>query len=374
VDRSRLKVLYISRGYTVHDRRFLASFAGRGWNTSYLPLLDERLEYSPLPDDITKLEWDTEAREPLSSADWKNREQNLRRLLGEVAPDVVIAGPIQSGAYLAALAGAHPLVAVSWGTDILVDADRTPEMQKVTAETLSRSAAAFGDCRAVREAIKRHSALNDQQIVTFPWGIDLDRFTPGESSLDLRQRLGWNGNEIYISTRTWEPVYAIDVLVEAFALVHEENPDARLALLGDGSQEDAIRTLIKEHDLESEVHAPGRVSHALLPDYFRTANVYVSSALSDGTSVSLLEAMATGLPVVVSDSYGNLEWVEPGTNGELARPGDPESLADAMLAVASDPMGVARMRAANIAAARSRADWTRNFPLLAKKVESLASG
>src|SRR5256885_16599582 len=104
------------------------------------------------------------------------------------------------------------------------------------------------------------------------------------------------------------------------------------------------------------------------------ANPYVRSALSDRTSVSLLEAVATGVPVVVTDSYGTLEWVEPGTNGELARPGDPESLADAMLVVASDPMSVARMRAANIAAARSRADWTRNFPLLAKKVESLGSG
>ena len=345
----------------------------RGWNTNYLPLLDERLEYSPLPDGVTRLDWDSEAHEPLTSADWKDREQNLRRILSDVRPDVVIAGPIQSAAYLAALAGAPRLVAVSWGTDILVDADRTPEMQRVTAETLARSAAAFGDCRAVREAIKRHSTLKDQEIVTFPWGIDLDRFSPGESSLDLRQRMGWNGNEIYISTRTWEPVYAVDVLIEAFAIVHGENPEARLALLGDGSQEDAIRASIHEHNLESVVHAPGRVSHTLLPDYFRTANVYVSSALSDGTSVSLLEAMATGLPVVVSDSYGNLEWVEPGTNGELARPGDPESLADAMLVVASDPMNVARMRAANIAVARSRADWSRNFPLLAKKVEALAA-
>ena len=373
MDRSRLKVLYISRGYTVHDRRFLASFVGRGWSTSYLPLLDERLEYSPVPDGVTKLEWDSEAHDPLSASDWKDREQNLRRILSELRPNVVIAGPIQSAAYLAALAGAPRLVAVSWGTDILVDADRTPEMQKVTAETLARSSAAFGDCRAVREAIKRHSTLKDQEIVTFPWGIDLDRFSPGESSLDLRQRMGWNGNDIYISTRTWEPVYAVDVLIEAFAIVHQENPEARLALLGDGSQEDAIRALIHEHNLESVVHAPGRVSHTLLPDYFRTANVYVSSALSDGTSVSLLEAMATGLPVVVSDSYGNLEWVEPGTNGELARPGDPESLADAMLVVASDPMNVARMRAANIAVARSRADWSRNFPLLAKKVEALAA-
>ena len=81
--------------------------------------------------------------------------------------------------------------------------------------------------------------------------------------------------------------------------------------------------------------------------------------------------MATGLPVVGSDSYGNLEWVQPGRNGELARPGDPELLADAMIATATDERTVARMKAANVAVARTRADWSKNFPLLARKVESL---
>ena len=373
MDRPRLKVLYISRGYTVHDRRFLTSFAERGWQASHLPLVGERLEQRPPGSPVTTLEWDSELREPLSAADWKNREQNLRRMLQEQKPDVVIAGPVQSGAYLAALAGASPLVTVSWGTDILVDADRSPEMQSVTAQTLARSAGVFGDCRAVREAVKRHSGLTDEHIVTFPWGIDLDRFSPGESSLDLRARLGWETSEVYISTRTWEPVYAIDVLVEAFALVHADNARARLILLGSGSQEEHIRALVQDRGLESLIHAPGRVSHTLLPDYFRTANVYVSSALSDGTSVSLLEAMATGLPVVVSDSYGNLEWVEAAVNGELARPGDPESLAEAMLDVALDPKHAERMSRANVAVARERADWSRNFPILARKVESLAA-
>ena len=87
--------------------------------------------------------------------------------------------------------------------------------------------------------------------------------------------------------------------------------------------------------------------------------------------MSLLEAMGSGLPVVVSDSYGNLEWVEPGTNGELARPGDPESLAEAMLAVVASAGRAGRMSRANAEVVRTRADWSHNFPLLAKRVEQL---
>ncbi len=357
----------------MHDRRFLTSFAEQRWLISHLPLLDERLEHRPPPESVAIIHWDDELREPLSPADWKRREQNLQKLLGEMHPDVVIAGPVQSGAYLAALAGAAPLMTVSWGTDILVDADRSAEMRTVTEQTLARSAAVFGDCRAVREAVKRHSALSDDDIITFPWGIDLDRFSPGDSSLGLRDALQWNTAKVFISTRTWDPVYALDVLVEAFALVRGQTTEARLILLGDGSKNEEIRSLIRERGLEDSVHAPGRVAHTLLPDYFREADIYVSSALSDGTSVSLLEAMATGLPAVVSDSFGNLEWVEPGVNGEMARPGDPESLAEAMLAVATDRTRALRMSRANVALAHERADWQKNFPLLAEKVESLAA-
>jgi glycosyltransferase involved in cell wall biosynthesis len=350
----------------------MTSFAGEGWEVYHLPLIDERRDDRPLPEGVESLRWTPNLREPVSSPDWIEREQRLRAILGAVSPDVVIAGPVQSGAYVAALAGASPLVTVSWGSDMLVDADRNAQMRMATNYTLGRSDAVFGDCRAVREAVKRHAGMPDDCIVTFPWGIDLERFTPGASALTLREDLGWENSEVFIATRTWEPVYAIDVMVEAFAMVRAERSGARLILLGDGSREKEIRALIRDRGLESVVHAPGRVSYERLPDYFRTANAYVSSALSDGTSVSLLEAMACGLPVVVSDSYGNLEWVEPGVNGELARPGDSESLADAMIAVVTDPRRAARMGEANVAVARGRADWGKNFPILARLIEELA--
>jgi glycosyltransferase involved in cell wall biosynthesis len=373
VDRPRLKVLYISRGYTLHDRRFLTSFAGRGWKTTHLPLIAERLEDRLPPSSTFERDPLLRSEEPATPSDWAMHEDALRAILTQVAPDVVTAGPVQSAGYLTALAGASPLVNVSWGTDILVDADRTPKLNAATEYSLAKSSVVFGDCRALREALKRHSHLSDDEIVTFPWGIDFESFTPGMSSLDLRDKLGWQSCDVFISTCTWEQVYAIDVLVDAFAKVQARRPGARLILLGDGSRAIAIRDHITRLGLDSFAHARGPVSHALLPDVFREADVYVSSALSDDTSVSLLETMATGLPVVASDSYGNLEWIEPGVNGALASPRSPEALAAAMLEVVADPEAAGAISEANVTLARDRADWSRNLPLLARKVESIVA-
>lgn len=318
--------------------------------------------------------WPSDAAESNTPDVLERRRSSLVDLLAELQPDVVIAGPVQSGSYLAALAGAKPLVTVSWGTDLLVDADATDESRAITRYALDNSSAVFGDCLAVREAVHRHSSIPDDRIVTFPWGIDLERFTPAASSLTLRNDLGWSENEVFISTRSWEPLYAVDVLVRAFAQVREHRPSARLILLGDGSMEGEIRQMIDDLRLADLVHAPGRASYDLLPDYFRSADAYVSAAVSDGTSISLLEAMACGLPVVVSNSFGNLEWVREGVNGALAAPGDVESLSAAMLSVVADPQEVARIRAANIATARRRANWDANFPDLVTLVERLATG
>ncbi|MEO5579218.1 MAG: glycosyltransferase [Gemmatimonadaceae bacterium] len=370
-----MKVLYVSRGYTTHDHRFLSSFVTAGWSPTHLPMLAEKLETRPLPAGVESLRWTTDLRDPCCHADWSERRDRLAEIVRRMRPDAVIAGPIQSGAFVATLARATPLVAVSWGSDMLVDADATDFSRFVTRHTLAASDVVFGDCQAVREAVRRHSCIADDRIVTFPWGIEIDRFSPALSSLTVRNDLGWAGSEIFISTRSWEPIYAIDVLVRAFATVARSRPSARLLLLGDGSQQLEIQSLIEKMGIGHIVHTPGRVAYVDLPEYFRLADAYVSSALSDGTSVSLLEAMACGLPVVVSRSFGNLEWVEQGVNGALATPGSADSLSAAMASL--PPMGSgerSRIAAANVASARTRANWEMNFPSLAKVVENLASG
>jgi glycosyltransferase involved in cell wall biosynthesis len=87
----------------------------------------------------------------------------------------------------------------------------------------------------------------------------------------------------------------------------------------------------------------------------------VSASRSDGSSISLLEAMACGLPAVVSDIAGNREWVEPGVNGDWFGVGEPASLAGILSTISSDPARLGAMRSEARRTAEVRADWRRNF-------------
>jgi glycosyltransferase involved in cell wall biosynthesis len=372
MDGPRLNLLYISHGHTTHDRRFLRAFAEAGYRVSHLRWRGERPDRDEALQGVRVLGWPGDRRPLKTPLDFFLRCLALRRVIAEVRPQVIMAGPVQDCAFAVAWAGFKKLVAMSWGSDLLAVAGRTLWTRSVTKYALSRSAGAFGDCQAVRERIQAYSSLADGQIVTFPWGIDLSRFSSRASSLPLRRDLAWVGHPVVISTRTWEPIYAIDVLIRAFAMVLRDHPQTRLLLLGTGSQEPVVRGLISSLGLEHAVHAPGRMDQERLPEYLCLADVYVSSALSDGTSVSLLEAMACGLPVVVTRCPGNLEWIEDRKNGWLAVPGDPSSLAAALKEALADPARPFRAARENLELVRNRADWGKNVPQLFRLLERVA--
>jgi glycosyltransferase involved in cell wall biosynthesis len=106
---------------------------------------------------------------------------------------------------------------------------------------------------------------------------------------------------------------------------------------------------------------PGQVSYAELPQFYRSADLYVAATRSDGTSISLLEAMACGCPVLVSDIPGNREWVEEGVNGWLFPEGNAEALAQGILRAIEVRKQLPRMGEAARQIAEQRADWVKNF-------------
>jgi glycosyltransferase involved in cell wall biosynthesis len=361
-----LRILYFSRDYTTHDRRFLEKLAAPDRRVWYLRLEDDGIPYEKrsLPAGVTPVDW------PLESGGVKSPEACLRlvpafeEVLQDVKPDIVQAGPVQTCGFVAALSGFRPFLLVSWGSDILVEADRSPTMRWVTRYTLARSSMLLCDAEAVRAKAKSLAAYPDERIVQFPWGIDLQLFSPAEDRSGLRQMHGWEGACVVLSTRAWEPIYGIPVLLEAFSRAYEKAPSLRLMLLGSGSLAPEIEKFVSSRGLSRAVVMPGQVAHERLPDVFRCADVYVSCTYSDGTSISLLEALATGLPVVVTDVPGNREWVEEGTNGWLAPPGDSEAFARALVLASARREQVPAMRLANRRLAETKADWNRNFEML----------
>jgi glycosyltransferase involved in cell wall biosynthesis len=108
----------------------------------------------------------------------------------------------------------------------------------------------------------------------------------------------------------------------------------------------------------------GQVAQAELPRWYRRADLFISPSHVDGSSVSLMEALACGLPALVSDIAANKEWVRQGSNGWLFPDGDADALAERILLIAAARKQLKRVARAARATAERRADWHRNFAVL----------
>ncbi len=355
-----MRIIYFSRDYTTHDHRFLTALAKTDHKMFYLRLEGggQVLENRPLPGEIELVEW-AGGKRPAKFKDGLRLLDDLGRVIRQVKPDLIHAGPVQRSAFLVAMTGFHPLVSVSWGYDLLHDAQINPFWRWATRYTLRNSDAFVGDCDTIRK-LATSFGMPNERVVTFPWGIDLHHFnvsTCQPANLPTFSLL---------STRSWEPIYGIDVIARAFAIAARQHPELRLTLLGGGSQYADIRQTLLVGAVFDRVSFPGQVSFSDLPDYYRQADVYIGASHSDGTSISLLEAFACGKPAIVPAIPGNHEWVTPGENGWLFPDGDAEGLASAILIALEKRQELAEMGKNARQIAEARADWEQNFPQLEK--------
>jgi glycosyltransferase involved in cell wall biosynthesis len=359
-----VKILYFSRDYTTHDHRFLAKLAQTDHQVFYLRLerRGPQLEDRPLPPEIEIVPW-SGGQAPAALNDSPRLVWELKGILRRLKPDLVQAGPIQRAAFLAALAGARPLVSVSWGYDLLHDAQRSLWWARATRYTLRRSAAFVGDCNTIRRLALEYGMRADR-IVTFPWGVDLAHFTPHAPRTASEPIAPFT----LLSTRSWEPIYDVETIAKAFVRAVHLHPGLRLVLLGAGSQAGTLRRILKDVEAAPDglprVLYPGQVGYADLPRYYRSADLYLSASHSDGSSISLLEALACGLPALVSDIPGNQEWVTPGENGWLFPIGDVAALTQGILNAAEQRQQLPALGLAARHTAEQRANWDGNFPKL----------
>jgi glycosyltransferase involved in cell wall biosynthesis len=357
------RVLYFSRDLTTHDFRFLTSLAATEMDVYYLRLEKKNsgLKENSLPEEITIL--------PCLNQEIKNGLENLpslvsqlREIINQIKPDIVHAGPIQSCAFISALTGFSPLVSMSWGSDILVDSEKDFLWKWVTEYTLNRTSVFIGDCEAVKEKAIQFGVL-DQRIILFPWGIDLSQYQPGKN-LQFRNKLGWTDQFVLLSLSTWEKIYGVDIVAKAFVAASKSEPDLRLILLGKGSQETEIKEIFNDAGIMDHVYLGGVAAQNELPDYYQASDLYISASYSDGSSVSLMEVLASGLPVLVSDIPGNQEWINQAENGYLFETGSVEKLTNAILNIVKNKNLLPQIRQEARKTAEKKANWDENFPKL----------
>ena len=243
------------------------------------------------------------------------------------------------------------------------DVHRNKWWEWVTRFTLKRSTFFTSDANVTRDKAVSYG-MKPEKTIVFPWGVDLEHFSP--STVHRPSSV-----VTLFCNRSWEPRYGVDVLARAFVKVVQQNENVNLILLGGGSQGNAIRQILQNGDALDRVAFVGQVSQTDLPSWYHRADLYISPSHVDGSSVSLMEALACGIPCLVSDIPANKEWVVEDENGWLFRDGDANHLAEKVLSAIAQKEKLPEIGRSNRKLAEIRADWKKNAEALMNVYRSL---
>lgn len=350
-----MRVIYFSFDYSPHDHRFLASLAETEHEVFYVRLQrgPRQVEDRPVPAKIQQVLW-AGGQSEFRWRDLPRLTFDFQRLTREIKPDLIHAGPIQTCAFIAVVSGFRPILTMSWGFDLMDDVHKSKWMERITRYTLKRSTFFTSDANVTRDQAVAYG-MNPDRTVVFPWGVNLQDFAPSTTN---RQP---STSFTIFCNRSWEPRYGVDVLAKAFVKVAQQNPDVDLLLIGGGSQAQTLRGILQRGGVLDRVTMPGQVTQKDLPRWYHMADLYISPSHVDGSSVSLMEALACGLPCLVSDIPANKEWVEEGVNGWLFPDGNADVLAAKILDAIRQREKLPEIGAAARRSAEKRADWKKKF-------------
>ncbi|UCD93175.1 MAG: glycosyltransferase family 4 protein [Methanobacteriota archaeon] len=202
-----------------------------------------------------------------------------------------------------------------------------------------------------------------------PNGVDVERFKPIPKD-EARKELGLDVSSKYIvSVGAFLPFKGIDYLIHAFTRVVESIPNARLLLLGDGAQRKQLRRLTRDLKVEDSVLFHGWVPFEKMPQYLSASDLFVHPSTSEGFPNVVLEAMASGLPIVMSNVVGLGDYFQDNRNCFFVPPRDEKSLEEKMLVLLRDEALVEEMRERNLEDVKGH-DWS----VFAEKLEGILEG
>lgn len=145
-----------------------------------------------------------------------------------------------------------------------------------------------------------------------------------------------------VCTRGFHPYYSVDIVVRAFDRLKKGHPESRLCLVGKGPAEKRIRDLVRTLELRDVAFA-GPVSHSKIAQYYEENDIFINASWVDNMPVSILEAFASGTPVVTTAPEGIRYIVEHERTGLLCEPGDWRALAENVTRLLQDPQFAQRI-------------------------------
>lgn len=181
-------------------------------------------------------------------------------------------------------------------------------------------------CDTVKQSLVEAYGLKSENIECVYNGVDTDLFHPLETKRE-------DSNTVFVSTGTLYHIKNHKLLIDAFSIVHKNNPNTTLRIIGDGELRNDLIAQVKSLNLENSVKFEGNQSD--VARYLNMSDVYCCTSKVEGLPIAVLEAMACGLPVITTPAGGVVDIVKDGVNGFVVKASS-ELLADKMNLIATD--------------------------------------
>jgi len=212
------------------------------------------------------------------------------------------------------------------------------------------------------------------RVALIPNGVDTARFNPRVSGEEIRKKLGLTGHNLLLfvgALTEWHRYKGLDVLLSAMQLLKNTNENVRLLVVGDGSLAPEYRHLADSLSVSDDVIFAGNVPEDDLPKCYACSDMLIqpSKDRSEGFGLTILEANATGKPVIGSDVGGIPSVIDQGKNGFLVPPNDPVALSEEIRSVLHSESVLSRM-GRNGRVIAEKHDWS----IIAERTEQLYEG
>lgn len=325
-----MKICYITcEGKPVLSKRWLKFFKDNGHEVHWFSLVD--IEEIHLGDDIKGVNFYRIGKSKLKPVSILKGIFEFRKALKKIKPNLIHAHYAGLPGTVAAFSGFHPFVLTSWGSEILINPKKSFLAKIFIKFVLKKADLITCDAQHMVTAMRDLGGDEDKmKIIRF--GVDTNKFFLSKDKAKVRNELGVKNVETIISIRSLEPVYNIETLILSIPAVVREVPNAQFLIFGDGSERKMLENLAKELKIENNIRFFGWVRNEDLPLCFQASDVYVSTSLSDaGIASSTAEAMASELPVVITNNGENKDWVKDNFSGFLILVKSPSVLAEKII-------------------------------------------
>jgi L-malate glycosyltransferase len=360
-----MQLAYIADPLSIHTQRWLTFFARQGHAVHLIDLrAPGRVPAPPLPG-VTIHEVHKGPKLPLPRAQgllyYPVAAARTRRIVARLRPALLHAHYISEHAWVAALSGFRPLVLTAWGGDVLAEQGALDRRsQRLLTPFAIRAAALLTADAAPLVAVLDRYRRPTTPVLLIRFGADHALFHPGVATAALRQALDLGAGPVVFSPRSFQPVYRIELIVRAWPLVIAQRPDARLLLksyFADPAYAARLQQLVAELGIADSVRFAGATDYDALPAYYNLAAATVSVPASDGLPATVLEALACGSALVVTDLPWTHGVIVHEQNGLLVPPGDVVAITTALLRLLNDAELRQRLVANGLTFSAAHGDW-----------------